>query len=45
MVSNSRADTLSDFALVEKMKASGMLDASIGIESLNEKTLDSINKN
>lgn len=42
--SNSRADTLSDFALVEKMKASGCWMLSIGIESLNEKTLDSINK-
>lgn len=42
--SNSRADTISDLELVKKMKASGCWMLSIGIESLNEKTLDSIQK-
>ncbi|HHT9136001.1 MAG TPA: B12-binding domain-containing radical SAM protein [Candidatus Wunengus sp. YC60] len=42
--SNSRADTISDLELVKKMKASGCWMLSIGIESFNEKTLDSIQK-
>lgn len=42
--SNSRADTITDLALVKKMKASGCWMLSIGIESFNEKTLDSIHK-
>ncbi len=42
--SNSRADTISDFELVKKMKDSGCWMLSLGIESFNEKTLDSIQK-
>lgn len=42
--SNSRADTILDFELAKKMKSSGCWMLSIGIESFNEKTLNSIHK-